>query len=112
MRDGSAGPTAVKPSIAVLPFGNISDDRRQNYFAEGLTDDLITELSKISGLLVIARNSTFAFKDQPKDVRTVRRTIGRPLWVGGQRPPWGRGGSHQCAADRRHDGKQRLGGAL
>ncbi len=60
-----------RPSIAVLPFGDLGDNPEQDYFAEGLTDDLITDLSKVSGLLVIARNSAFAFKDQPLDVREI-----------------------------------------
>ncbi len=53
---------ADKPSIAVLPFDNLSDSPDQAYFAAGLTDDLITELSKVAGLFVIARNSVFAFE--------------------------------------------------
>ncbi len=57
-----------RPSIAVLPFTNISGDPEQEYFADGMTEDLITDLSKISGLFVIARNSSFAFKGQSVDV--------------------------------------------
>jgi hypothetical protein len=53
-----------KPSIAVLPFTNMSDDPEQGYFADGMTEDLITDLSKIPGLFVIARNSTFAYKNK------------------------------------------------
>ena len=66
----TAPPLPEKPSIAVLPFGNLSGDSEQAYFAQGLTDDLITDLSKISGLLVIARNSTSA-RDPSADVRDV-----------------------------------------
>ena len=51
-----------KPSIAVLPFTNMSSDPEQEYFADGLAEDLITDLSKVPGLLVVARNSTFAYK--------------------------------------------------
>ena len=51
-----------KPSIAVLPLTNISGDPEQEYFADGITEDIITELSKIHGLLVISRNSTFTYK--------------------------------------------------
>jgi class 3 adenylate cyclase len=57
-----------KPSIAVLPFENLSDDAEEGYFADGMTDDLITELSKISGLFTIARNSVFTYKDKPVDI--------------------------------------------
>ena len=69
-------PLPDKPSIAVLPFANLSDDAEQDYFADGLTDDLITDLSKISGLFVIARNSVFAYEGEPADVRRVARELG------------------------------------
>ncbi len=49
----------------MLPFENLSDNEEEEYFADGLTDDLITDLSKISGLFIIARNSVFAYKDSP-----------------------------------------------
>jgi len=51
-----------RPSIAVLPFINMSDDPKQEYFADGITEDLITDLSKVPGIFVIARNSTFVYK--------------------------------------------------
>ena len=72
----SALPLPDKPSIAVLPFGNLGPESEQAYFAQGLTDDLITDLSKISGLLVIARNSTSAYQDPPTDVRDVAAQLG------------------------------------
>jgi len=62
-----------RPSIAVLPFVNMSDDPGQEYFADGMTEDIITDLSKISGLSVIARNSVFAYKGRPADVQEVSR---------------------------------------
>ncbi len=65
-----------KPSIAVLPFVNTSNDPEQEYFSDGLTEDLITDLSTISGLFVIARNSVFAYKGQAVDVREVSRKLG------------------------------------
>jgi adenylate cyclase len=65
-----------KPSIAVLPFDNMSKDPEQEYFADGMTDDLITDLSKISGLFVIARNSTFQYKGKAVDVKKVSRELG------------------------------------
>jgi len=64
-----------KLSIAVLPFDNMSGDAEQEYFADGMTEDLITDLAKVSGLLVIARNSTFAYKGQSPDVREVARQL-------------------------------------
>ena len=71
-----AFPLPDKPSIAVLPFANLSDDPKQDYFADGMTDDLITDLSKISGLFVIARNSVFKYKGEPVDVKKVSRDLG------------------------------------
>jgi adenylate cyclase len=65
-----------KPSIAVLPFDNLSDDPEQEYFSDGMTDDLITDLSKISGLFVIARNSAFQYKGKAVDVKKVSRELG------------------------------------
>jgi TolB-like protein/Tfp pilus assembly protein PilF len=67
---------ARKTSIAVLPFNNMSSDPEQEYFAEGLSEDLITDLSKVPGLLVIARNSSFAYKGKPFDIRQVARELG------------------------------------
>jgi len=64
-----------KPSIAVLPFANLSDDKDQEYFADGMTDDLITDLSKISGLDVIARNSVFTYKGKNVKVQEVARDL-------------------------------------
>jgi TolB-like protein len=71
-----AFPLPDKPSIAVLPFANISGDPEQEYFADGMTDDLITDLSKVSGLFVIARNSTFNYKDQAVVIRQVAEDLG------------------------------------
>jgi adenylate cyclase len=65
-----------KPSIAVLPFDNMSGDEEQEYFADGITEDLITDLSKISGLLVIARNSVFTYKGKAVNVPDVCRELG------------------------------------
>jgi TolB-like protein len=71
-----AFPLPDKPSIAVLPFDNMSDDPKQEYFSDGITEDLITDLSKISGLLVIARNSTFTYKGKPVKVKQVAQELG------------------------------------
>lgn len=65
-----------KPSVAVLPFENMSGDPEQAYFADGMTEDLITDLSKVAGLFVIARNSTFAYKGKSRDVREIAKTLG------------------------------------
>ena len=64
------------PSIAVLPFTNMSGDAEQEYFSDGISEDIITDLSKIAGLTVVARNSSFAYKGQTPDIRTVGRELG------------------------------------
>ncbi|MFC1560481.1 tetratricopeptide repeat protein [Pseudomonadota bacterium] len=71
-----AFPLPDKPSIAVLPFNNMSDDPQQDFFADGMTEDLITDISKISSLFVIARNSVFAYKDKAVKVRQVAEELG------------------------------------
>ena len=65
-----------KPSIAVLPFNNMSGDPEQEYFTDGVTEDIITELSRFHSLFVIARNSSFTYKGKAVDVRTVSRELG------------------------------------
>jgi TolB-like protein/Tfp pilus assembly protein PilF len=65
-----------KPSIAVLPFANMSDDPDQDYFADGMVEEIITGLARIRWLTVIARNSTFAYKGKSLDVRNVGRELG------------------------------------
>jgi adenylate cyclase len=65
-----------KPSIAVLPFENMSGDAEQEYFADGIAEDILTTLSKISDMVVIARNSTFVYKDRAVDIRQVGRDLG------------------------------------
>jgi adenylate cyclase len=63
-------------SIAILPFTNMSGDAEQEYFFDGISEDIITDLSKIAGLTVIARNSSFAYKGRSVDVRTIGRDLG------------------------------------
>jgi len=64
------------PSVAVLPFLNMSDDPKQEYFSDGITEDLITDLSKISGLLVTSRNSAFAFKGKSVEAKQIAEKLG------------------------------------
>ena len=71
-----AFPLPDKPSIAVLPFTNMSDDAQQEYFVDGMTEDLITDLSKLSGLFVVARNSVFTYKGKPVKVQQVAEELG------------------------------------
>ena len=65
-----------KPSIAVLPFTNMSGDPEQEYFADGITEDLITALSKVRWFFVISRNSTFTYKGQANEMKQVARELG------------------------------------
>jgi TolB-like protein len=79
-RVGATEPPALalpdKPSIAVLPFANMSGDPEQEYFADGMVEEIITALSRIRWLFVIARNSSFTYKRQAVDVKQVRRELG------------------------------------
>jgi TolB-like protein/class 3 adenylate cyclase/Tfp pilus assembly protein PilF len=75
-RLGEALPLPSKPSIAVLPFENLSGDREQEYFADGIVEEIITALSRFRGLFVIARNSSFAYKNRAIDVKQIGRELG------------------------------------
>ena len=80
-RDAAAPPRRLptlpdKPSIAVLPFANIGDDPEQEYFADGMVEEIITALSRIRWLFVIARNSSFTYKGQAVEVKRVGRELG------------------------------------
>src|SRR4029079_2488862 len=75
-RHEGALPLPDRPSIAVLPFVDMSSDHDQEHFADGITEDLITGLSRIRWLFVIARNSTFQYKGKPPDIRLVGRELG------------------------------------
>ena len=74
--DKMALPLPDKPSIAVLPFDNLSGDSEQEYFSDGITNDIITDLSKFRDLFVVARNSTFTYKNKPTKVQEVSRELG------------------------------------
>jgi adenylate cyclase len=74
-----AAPSAAgddKPSIAVLPFNNMSGDPEQEYFSDGITEDIITDLSKVSGLFVVGRHTSFAYKAQSENLERVARDLG------------------------------------
>ncbi len=71
-----AFPLPDKPSIAVLPFKNMSNDKNQDYFADGIAEDVITDLSKLSGLFVIARNTSFQYRGGALDLAEVGRKLG------------------------------------
>ncbi|NKK47113.1 adenylate/guanylate cyclase domain-containing protein [Rhizobium leguminosarum] len=69
-------PYTHRPSIAVLPFANLSEDQSQDYFADGITDDLITDLARLSNLDVISQNSVFTYKGKPHVLEEIRRDLG------------------------------------
>jgi TolB-like protein/Tfp pilus assembly protein PilF len=75
-RPGEVLPLPNKPSIAVLPFENLSGDREQEYFADGMVEEVITALSRMGWLFVIARNSSFAYKSRAVDIKQVGRELG------------------------------------
>jgi TolB-like protein len=91
-------PASDRPSIAVLPFTNMSGDSAHVYFSDGFTEDIITELSSFHELAVVARNATFRFRGQAVDVRAV----GRELKARNSYP-------HYRAAHRRRIWQSRLG---
>src|SRR6185312_1193886 len=72
----AALPVLDRPSIAVLPFANMSGDQEQDYFADGISEDIITGLSKLRWFFVIARNSSFTYKGVAVDVKRVARELG------------------------------------
>ncbi len=72
----SSGRLSVGPSIAVLPFANMSDDKEQDYFSDGLAEEIINLLAQIPGLKVIARTSAFAFRGKEEDIRGIAETLG------------------------------------
>jgi TolB-like protein len=72
----SEPPLPDRPAIAVLPFTNMSDDPEQDYFSDGISEDLITALSKLRWFFVIARNSTFTYKGRPVHIGAVARELG------------------------------------
>ena len=76
LRDKTSPAVADKPSIAVLPFDNMSGDPKEDYFCDGITENIITSLSKVEDMIVIARNSTFSYKGKSVNVKQVARELG------------------------------------
>src|SRR6184192_3445285 len=74
--NGTMSLRGEKPSIAVLPFLNMSGDPEQEYFSDGITEDIITDLSKVSGLFVVARNTVFTYKGKTAEVQEVAKHLG------------------------------------
>jgi adenylate cyclase len=69
----------------VLPFTNLSDDREQQYFADGITEDVTTDLSRLANMLVISRNTAFTYRAKPVDTKQIGRELGGALCAGRQR---------------------------
>ena len=97
---GSAIP---EKSIAVLPFENLSDDKSNAYFAEGIQDEILTRLSKIADLKVISRTSTQKYKSAPDNLREVGQQLGVANLLEGSVQKVRQRGAHQCAVDQSGD---------
>ena len=111
-REKMAFPLPDKPSIAVLPFVNMSGDPKQEFFSDGITEDIITALSRIPRLFVIARNSTFTYKGKAGEGQTGQRRAWSSLCAGGQCPEVRRPGPDYRPIDRCPQRTSPLGRAL
>jgi adenylate cyclase len=105
-------PLPEKASIAVLPFTNMSSDPEQEFFADGIAEDIITALSRYPSLFVIARNSTFTYKGRAVDVKQVGRELGARYVLEGSLRKAGKSYPRHGAAGRGGDQQPDLGGAL
>ena len=105
-------PNVATASIAVLPFTNMSSDPEQEYFSDGISEDIITDLSKIAGLTVIARNSSFTYKGRSVDVRDSRRRSWRAIGARRLHPPCWQARQDHRAAHRRCNRRAPMGGPL
>ena len=122
--NGGTGPTSPrhrpirgcalpdKPSIAVLAFTNMSNETEQEFFADGLAEDIITELSKSRSLFVIARNSSFTYKGKPAAIKDVGRELGVRYVLEGSVRKASQPGAGDGAVDRSHDRRTCLGRTL
>ena len=98
-----------KLSICVLPFANMSDDPQQEYFSDGISEDIITDLSKVSALAVVSRNSSFMYKGKHVDLPKVARELKVSHVLEGSVRKAGGRVAHHGAADRRCDQRSRVG---
>ena len=101
-----------KPSIAVLPFQNMSGDPEQEYFADGMVEEIITALSRFAALFVIARNSSFTYKGRAVDVKQVGRELGVRYVLEGSVRKAAQPGAHHRAVDRCGDRRASVGGSI
>jgi TolB-like protein len=96
----------------VLPFANIGGESEHEHFVDGITESLTTDLSRIRGAYVIARNTAFTYKGKPLDVKTIGRELSVRYVLEGSGPAWRQSNARQCAAHRRRNGQSSLGGAV
>ena len=92
----------------MLPFANLSSDPEQQYFADGITEDLTPDLSRIAGMLVISRNTAFTYQRKRVDIKQIGRELGVRI-PGGKRPAMRQPGPRQCPTDRRLDRRASVG---
>ena len=109
---GVAASASDKPSVAVLPFTNMSNDPEQEFFSDGITEDIITDLSKVSGLFVLGRNTVFTYKGKAVNLERIAKELGRCLCGRGERSEGRPEGADQRPADRRGNRRAHLGRAL
>ena len=105
-------PLPDKPSLAVLPFQNLSGDPEQEYFVDGVVEEIITAISRLPWLFVIARNSSFAYKGKSPDLRQVGRELGVRYVLEGSLRKSRQPGSHHRPTDRHDDRRAYLGRPL
>ena len=98
-----------RPSIAVLPFANLSGDKEQEYLADGITEDIITALTRFRWFFVIARNSSFAYKDKSLDAKQIAQELGVQYLLEGSVRQVRPANSDFRAAHRRHIRQTHLG---
>jgi adenylate cyclase len=110
--EASSPPLPDKPSIAVLPFQNMSSDREQEYFADGMVEEIITALSRIRWLFVIARNSSFTYKGRAVDVKQVARELGVRYVLEGSVRKGRKSSAHNRPAYRHQHRRAYLGRSL
>ena len=99
-------------SMVVLPFANIGGDPEQDYFVDGVTESLTTDLSRISGSFVIGRHTAFTYKGKAVDLKTDRARVERPLCARRLGAAWRQPASGECTADRRRNRQSPLGRAV
>jgi len=102
-------PAEERPSIAVLPLNNMSNDPEQEYFSDGISEDTTTDLSKIAGLRVVARTSSFAYKGKTPDFCMLRAGTWRDVGAGRVDPPGRQPHADNLAVNRRMQQRTSLG---